>query len=47
MKKIQLKTKRKFIKLWFIEFGCIGDLIGICLFDKYCYTNFKGFEILK
>tara|TARA_R110002051_G_scaffold120317_2_gene193533 strand:- start:2558 stop:2683 length:126 start_codon:yes stop_codon:yes gene_type:complete len=31
----------------FIEFGGNDEVVGICLFDKYCYTTTFGFEILK
>lgn len=24
-----------------------NEIVGICFFDKYCYTNVFGFEILK
>jgi hypothetical protein len=34
---------------YFMSFGHAKDhsVIGICLFNKYCWTNIFGFEILK
>lgn len=34
---------------YLISFGHSKDrsVIGFCLFDKYCWTNVFGFEILK
>lgn len=34
---------------YFISIGHSKDrsVIGICLFNKYCWTNIFGFEILK
>lgn len=36
-------------KVKFIQFGFDSDnqLIGICFFDRLCYTNFYGWEILR
>lgn len=39
-------------KLEYIDFGNIQiaysvNVYGICFFDRYCYTNIFGFEILK
>ena len=42
-----MKKQRKVFKLGFIQLAFNGDLWGICLFDKYCYINKVGFEILK
>ena len=30
----------------FIEMYSSDELTGICLFDKYCYTSYYGFEII-
>lgn len=30
-----------------IQIAYSVDIYGICFFDKYCFTNIFGFEILK
>jgi hypothetical protein len=30
-----------------MEFSLIGDVVGVCFLDKFCFTNVFGFEILK
>lgn len=36
----------KTIKIGFIQLGGNDEVVGICLFDKYCYTSTFGFEII-
>lgn len=35
----------KHLEIGFIQFGVSELVIGVCLFDKYCWTNVYGFEI--
>jgi len=30
-----------------VELALYEDVWGFCFFDKYCYTSFYGWEILK
>jgi hypothetical protein len=39
--------KLNIVKIGFLQLGVCEQGIGICIFDKYCYTSYYGFEILK
>jgi hypothetical protein len=40
------RLKVKTVKILFFEFGFSKDVWGFCLFNKLCYTNHFGFEII-
>jgi hypothetical protein len=42
-----MKNKLEYIDLGYIQIAYSVNVYGICFFDKYCFINIFGFEILK